>query len=128
MQLTVYNQFDDVIKSGKKYKVLYADPPWSYENGGRSKKFTGCAVTHYDTMELDDLKKLPVDKITDENANLFCWVTFPTLLDGLDVIKSWGFTYKTLGFSCTKRTDTIVNHFLAWDLEQNQTTRYVSVP
>jgi len=56
----------------------------------------------YKTMSLEDIKNLPVQEIADDNCVLFMWVTFPMLLEGLEVINSWGFKYKTLGFSWIK--------------------------
>ncbi len=83
----------------KKYNIIYADPPWSYEN---KRKGHGGAEDHYQTMEIDDICNLPIQKITAENAALFLWVTFPKLPEGLEVMKAWGFKYKTLGFSWIK--------------------------
>ena len=57
-------------------------------------------------MTIEDIKALPVNEISADNAILFIWVTFPLLQEGLDTIKAWGFEYKTIGFS------TIKNHYL----------------
>lgn len=54
-------------------------------------------------MELEELKNLPVKTISEDNCVLFMWVTFPMLQEGLDVIKAWGFRYRTLGFSWIKK-------------------------
>lgn len=76
------------------YNVLYADPPWEYDNTG----LNGAAEHHYDTMSIDDiyaqLSRLPKVRITD-NAVLFMWVTNPLLVEGLECIERWGFEYKT---------------------------------
>ncbi|MBA7500882.1 hypothetical protein ES704_03644 [subsurface metagenome] len=85
----------------KKYSIIYADPPWKYGKGDNI-KWRGIASAHYDTMKTQDIIWLPVRKIADNNCILFCWVTFPYLIDGLRVIKGWGFEYKTLGFSWIK--------------------------
>lgn len=87
----------------KKYTVIYADPPWAY-NDKRDKRprIGGGSAKHYPTMCLDGLKKLPVETIAADNCMLFMWATFPTLPDALDLIASWGFVYKTLGFSWLK--------------------------
>ena len=85
----------------KKYKIIYADPPWGYKLY-QKQEFRGTANTHYNSMSIEDIKKLPVDKISEDNCMLFLWITFPNLQWGLDVIKSWGFKYKTLGFSWIK--------------------------
>lgn len=53
-------------------------------------------------MNFSDIESLPIQSITDENCMLFLWVTFPLLKEGLDLIKTWGFKYKTLGFSWIK--------------------------
>lgn len=87
----------------KKYQIIYADPPWSYNaRDGKKTKFGGGAMAHYSTMSVDDLKALPIKDISYDNCVLFIWVTFPKLKQGLEIIESWGFEYKTLGFSWHK--------------------------
>ena len=90
----------------KKYNIIYADPAWNYNNKvfrkDRINKYAGSADYHYKTMSIDDIKKLPVKNISADNCILFMWATFPNLPEALEVIKSWGFTYKTLGFSWLK--------------------------
>jgi len=83
----------------KKYNIIYADPPWSYQNGGVPK---GGVNAQYKTMKLQDIKDLPIDEISEDISVLFMWATFPQLQEALEVIKAWGFTYKTLGFSWIK--------------------------
>lgn len=96
----MFQEFPD-----RKYSVIYADPPWSYQDK-REKSSTGriCggASTYYPTMSLDEIKSLPVQSLADDNCLLFMWVTFPNLQEGLDTIAAWGFKYKTLGFSWLK--------------------------
>jgi len=87
----------------KKYSIIYADPPWSYKDTRKETyKKHGGASSHYQTLSLDKIKALPVTSIANDNCMLFLWVTFPNLQEGLDVIKAWGFRYKTLGFSWIK--------------------------
>lgn len=74
-----------------KYRVLYADPPWKYNNSG----FTTSAENQYPTMPTDEICNLPIKDLVDENAVLFLWATSPLLEDALKVCKEWGFTYKT---------------------------------
>ena len=76
-----------------KYRVIYADPPWSYND--KRAPGTGGAEEQYPTMSLDSICELPVSQIADESAVLFLWVTTPLLQEGLDVMKAWGFNYKT---------------------------------
>ena len=49
---------------------------------------------HYETMSLEDICNLPVQQIADKNCYLFLWATSPTLKEALQVMESWGFTYK----------------------------------
>ena len=87
---------------GKKYKVIYADPPWQYRV--YSKKGQGrSAENHYHTMNIDDIRSLPVADIADDDCVLFLWITFPCLKEGISVMESWGFTYKTCGFNWVKK-------------------------
>jgi len=77
----------------KKYKVIYADPPWDYGLNNRT-GFGGDASTHYTTMTMQELYDLPVKDLAEENAVLFIWVTSPFLEKSFAVIHAWGFTYK----------------------------------
>ena len=65
----------------KKYKVIYADPPWRFKNfsvkgEGRN------AVSHYDCLTLPDLKRLIIKRHSDKDCALFMWVTDPMLDQG----------------------------------------------
>lgn len=79
----------------KKYQILYIDPPWQYKNKRTGGSLTSGAAQKYPVMSLDDIKELPIKDICDENAALFLWATTPMLEEGLDVMKTWGFKYKT---------------------------------
>lgn len=92
----------DIYNTNKKYNIIYADPAWSYNDKRTGKRISGGAINHYKTMNIEDIKSLPIKEISCENCMLFLWVTFPNLQEGLDTIKSWGFKYKTLGFSWIK--------------------------
>lgn len=77
-----------------KYRVIYADPPWQY-NDKQNIEGLGGAEKHYPTASLDDICAIPVKDWTEENAVLFLWTTSPLLEDTFKVISSWGFKYKT---------------------------------
>ena len=86
-------------KEGKKFKVILADCPWRYKS--KNLKHGG-ALAHYPTMTIKDIKNLPVSEIAEDNSVLFLWATFPLLPEALEVIKSWGFKYKTCAFTWVK--------------------------
>jgi len=79
----------------KKYKIIYADPPWSYDNKNTGGSMKSGAAEQYDTMPLDEIKNLPIKKICHKDCVLFMWATTPLLEEAFEVIKAWGFRYKT---------------------------------
>jgi N6-adenosine-specific RNA methylase IME4 len=88
----------DIYNTDKKYQIIYADPPWSY----RDKGCEGAAAAQYDTMSVADIAALPVKKIADKTAVLFLWATYPKMEEALQLIKAWGFTYKSIAFQWVK--------------------------
>jgi len=84
----------------KKYKIIYADPGWKY-NDKLDLQQEGAAL-HYTTMTADEIADLPVSDIADQDCILFMWVTMPMLQEGFKVIEGWGFKYKTCGFCWIK--------------------------
>lgn len=99
--------FTDIFNTDKKYSIIYADPPWKYKVWSKS---SGTATSHYQTLEKEEIQKLPIKKICEKNCVLFLWVTAPCIQDGLEVIEKWGFKYKTFGFTWikqNKKSDTI---------------------
>lgn len=94
----------DIYNTDKKYNIIYADPPWKYKDERIHPKIGGVAAKHYTTMPIEDIKALGtvIKDISADDCILFLWVTFPKLEEAIETIKSWGFTYKTLGFSWIK--------------------------
>lgn len=89
---------DRVTKEGQmtKYKVILADCPWKYSD--KRKNDPGYAGITYDVMSTKDLCSLPVKEIADKDCMLFMWVTSPMLPDCLEIMKAWGFKFKTVAF------------------------------
>ena len=83
----------------KKYQIIYADPPWSYQNGGVPQ---GGVDKQYGTMKDSDMCSLPIQEISDDVCLLFMWATFPKLKEGIAVMEAWGFEYKTCAFTWVK--------------------------
>ena len=84
-----------------KYKIIYADCPWLYDNPKGNDPKLGGKV--YPTMTLEDIMNLPVRQITDDDCALFMWATMPKLQEAFKVIKSWGFKYTTCTFVWVKK-------------------------
>jgi N6-adenosine-specific RNA methylase IME4 len=84
------------------YRVIYADPPWAFATySGKGKGRS--ADAHYDCMDLEAIKRLPVAEWAAEDAVLLLWATDPLLDRALEVARAWGFAYKTVGFYWVKR-------------------------
>ena len=83
----------------KKYQIIYADPPWRYND----RKCNGACEHHYQTMKLEDLCHLPINSISDDNCVLFLWTTYPMLQEAMKLINAWGFSYKSIGFQWIKK-------------------------
>lgn len=93
--------------TSKKYNIIYADPPWQYARS----KVQGAAEKHYHTMSVDDICQLPIAEICCKDCILFMWATFPQLREALQVIKSWGFDYKSVAFVWLKQNKSGIGWF-----------------
>lgn len=83
------------------YRVILADPPWSFLT--RSDKGKDRSPDrHYTTMTIDQIKALPVRDLAAKDCVLFMWVIDTHAAMALDIIKAWGFTYKTVGLYWAK--------------------------
>jgi len=85
------------------FQVIYADPPWLYrdqleEDGDltsvKGMQTYGATEKHYPSMSINELCEMNMPR-TGENAVLFLWVTSPLLEESFEVIRAWGFKYKT---------------------------------
>lgn len=88
---------DDLLSfcEGKKFSTILADPPWQFQNRTGKVAPEHKRLSRYGTMSLASIKALPVPQIAAETAHLYLWVPNALLPEGLDVMKAWGFTYKT---------------------------------
>ena len=88
-----------------KYNVIYADPPWTfktYSNKGKDRS----PEKHYSVMSFKDICNMPVGNIARDNSVLLMWAIDPLLDKAFEVIKAWGFTYKTVAFTWAKLNKT----------------------
>ena len=86
----------------KKYKAILIDPPWSYRDKANAGNRGACYK--YETMPMETLKQLPIgEKLAADDACLFLWSTCPMLPEALEVMRAWGFSYRTVAFVWAKR-------------------------
>lgn len=84
----------------KKYSIIYADPPWRYNDTRQHNPAWG-GIT-YPTMSLNEICSLAVSEIAKADSALFLWATAPMLEDAFTVIQTWGFRYITIAFTWVK--------------------------
>lgn len=79
----------------KKFGVIYADPEWRFEPYNRDSGMDRAADNHYPTSGTEAICARPVEQIAAGDCVLFLWATVPMLPDAFDVIRAWGFEYKS---------------------------------
>lgn len=95
------SQFDLTVRdflnftSNKKYRTIYADPPWQFQNRTGKVAPENKRLNRYETMTLDEIKRIPVADVTAEKCHLYLWIPNALLPQGLEVMEAWGFEYKT---------------------------------
>ena len=93
--------FEETVQSlaaftnGKKYRTIYADPPWQFQNRTGKVAPEHKRLRRYETMTFSDIKALPIADIAEGKCHLYLWVPNALLPQGLAVMESWGFEYKT---------------------------------
>lgn len=80
---------------GQKFRTVLADPPWQFQNRTGKMAPEHKRLNRYPTMDLEAIKNMPVQEVLEDTAHLYLWVPNALLADGLEVMKAWGFTYKT---------------------------------
>lgn len=90
------------LPEDRRFRVILADPPWKFEVYDRDTGTGRSAESYYDTMHIDELKKLNVAKLASEHCSLFMWSTWTHLPVALELGTAWGFEYKTCAFLWAK--------------------------
>ena len=80
---------------GKRYRTIYADPPWQFQNRTGKVAPEHKRLSRYSTMTVPEICRLPVAEAADEKSHLYLWVPNALLPEGLEVMRAWGFAYKT---------------------------------
>ena len=87
----IVRDLEVLIEQRAKFPTVYADPPWPYTNTAAR----GAAENHYRTMTLEAIRNERVKELTAEQAHLHLWTTNAFLREAFDVIRAWGFLYKS---------------------------------
>ncbi|TAL78383.1 MAG: S-adenosylmethionine-binding protein [Beijerinckiaceae bacterium] len=87
-------EFSQQLK-GRQFSTILADPPWRFQNRTGKMAPEHRRLTRYGTMDLPEIAALPVDTAAAGVAHLYLWVPNALLPEGIQVMKAWGFEYKT---------------------------------
>lgn len=77
------------------YGTILADPPWRFQNRTGKMAPEHQRLLRYPTMSLKEIVELPVPRLSAAKSHLYLWVPNALLAEGLEVMRRWGFTYKT---------------------------------
>jgi N6-adenosine-specific RNA methylase IME4 len=87
---------DDLLSLGRaRFSTILADPPWRFQNRTGKMAPEHKRLNRYGTMPLDEIMELPVADVAQKRAHLYLWVPNALILEGLEVMRRWGFNYKT---------------------------------
>jgi N6-adenosine-specific RNA methylase IME4 len=77
------------------FATILADPPWQFQNRTGKMAPEHKRLLRYPTMELEEIFELPIPRLAAARSHLYLWVPNALLAEGLQVMKRWGFTYKS---------------------------------
>lgn len=86
---------DFANETSGKYGTILADPPWRFMNSTGKVAPEHKRLRRYKTLSLDEIKAIPVSDVAADQSHLYLWVPNALISEGLETLKSWGFTYKT---------------------------------
>lgn len=114
--------FVDIFNTDKKYKVIYADPPWKFSSKELQKydnhRFRSLDAV-YNTVKTSDMKTWNVKKISDKDCAMFMWSTDAHLQEAIELMKAWGFKYVTVAFVWAKTSSNgnVLSNLGAWTMK-----------
>ena len=95
-QIVDANPAEDLLaKIIDRYSTILADPPWQFQNRTGKVAPEHRRLLRYPTMELQEIMDMPISRVAAARSHLYLWVPNALLMEGLQVMKAWGFTYKS---------------------------------
>jgi N6-adenosine-specific RNA methylase IME4 len=86
---------DFATKVSGLYSTILADPPWRFDNRTGKMAPEHQRLLRYPTIDLQEICEIPVSRVAAANSHLYLWVPNALLAEGLQVMRQWGFTYKS---------------------------------
>src|ERR1700691_2866592 len=91
------NASESLLRSAKKvrFATILADPPWRFSNRTGKMAPEHRRLSRYSTMSNEEIMELPVSQLAAPQSHLYLWVPNALIQEGLEVMRRWGFNYKT---------------------------------
>lgn len=86
---------DLLLHAKEKYATILADPPWRFTNRTGKMAPEHKRLSRYPTMSTEQIGELPIPQLALPKSHLYLWVPNALILEGMEIMKRWGFTYKT---------------------------------
>jgi len=87
---------EDLISKVKgPFSTIYADPPWRFQNRTGKMAPEHQRLLRYPTMTMEEILEIPINRLAASESHLYLWIPNALIAEGLEVMKRWGFTYKT---------------------------------
>src|SRR5262245_27235034 len=85
----------DALPGEPRFATILVDPPWRFANRTGKMAPEHRRLHRYRTLSLAEICALPVADLAQPRSHLYLWVPNALLAEGLQVVRAWGFTYKT---------------------------------
>src|SRR5438477_9519442 len=85
----------DLGEIHEKFGTILADPPWRFSNRTGKMAPEHRRLSRYATLSNEEIMELPVSQLAAPQSHLYLWVPNALIQEGLEVMRRWGFTYKT---------------------------------
>ena len=94
-KIAAVNEPEKVLAAAAvKFATIVIDPPWDWGDEGDQDQL-GRARPDYSTMSIDELERLNVGGLADDDCHIYVWITNRSLPKGFRLLEAWGFRYIT---------------------------------
>lgn len=101
-----------IYQAGKKYGAVSIDPPWRFITHSGGKVPARAESSQYPTLTIEEMRKLDIASVMADDSVLHMWATMPTLPEAIDLGRSWGLKYSTVGFVWIKTYPSVIGRFV----------------
>jgi len=94
-QLKCSGTEESLSRGVEAFGTILADPPWRFSNRSGKMAPEHKRLLRYQTMSFEEIAELPIAQLASAKSHLYLWIPNALIPEGLDVMRRWGFVYKT---------------------------------